>query len=239
MLKGVAKVSGPLADWGGYYVSASSERNSGFYKGPFDFTVDETALFAKVTFVPDAKSFGSVSVNRVISDQSLPTNEPIVNGQFLSDLSPEFDRLTDLNVPGPNYHQSEGRVTANYTRQFSDAVRMVNVFGHRQIQYKFIDSGDITGAPFDFASNTLTMYPFDMQTDEDIFYEELRFELEPNLDFLRGFEPSIIAGGSYEHTTGFGAGNLMYTDANTFGWPLNYLNPVHPAKSDWEFFRFG
>lgn len=239
MLKGVAKTSGPLADWGGYYVSASSERNSGFYKGPFDFTVDETALFAKVTFVPDAKSFGSVSVNRVISDQSLPTNEPIVNGQFLSDLSPEFDRLSDLNVPGPNYHQSEGRVTANYTRQFSDAVRMVNVFGHRQIQYKFIDSGDITGAPFDLASNTLTMYPFDMQTDEDIFYEELRFELEPKLGFLRDLEPSIIAGGSYEHTTGFGAGNLMYTDANTFGWPLNYLNPVHPAKSDWEFFRFG
>ena len=239
MLKGVAKASGPLDDWGGYYVSASSERNSGFYKGPFDFTVDETALFAKMTFVPDAKSFGSVSVNRVISDQSLPTNEPIVDGQFLSDLSPEFDRLSDLNVPGPNYHQSEGRVTANYTRQFSDALRMVNVFGHRQIQYKFIDSGDITGAPFDLASNTMTMYPFEMQTDEDIFYEELRFEFEPNLGLLRDLEPLVIAGGSYEHTTGFGAGNLMYTDPSTFGWPLNYLNPVHPAKSDWEFFRFG
>ena len=52
-------------------------------------------------------------------------------------------------------------------------------------------------------------------------------------------ESSFVAGGSFEYTTGFGAGNLMYTDADTFGWPLNYLDPVHPPKSDWEFFRFG
>ena len=50
---------------------------------------------------------------------------------------------------------------------------------------------------------------------------------------------SLMVGGSYERTTGFGAGNLMYTDADTFGWPLDYLNPVHPPRSEWEFFRFG
>jgi outer membrane receptor protein involved in Fe transport len=49
LFKGAAKASGPISDWGGYYVSAASERNSGFYTGPFDFTVDQTALFAKVT----------------------------------------------------------------------------------------------------------------------------------------------------------------------------------------------
>ena len=31
----------------------------------------------------------------------------------------------------------------------------------------------------------------------------------------------------------------MYTDAHTFGWPLDYLNPVHPPRADWQFFRFG
>ena len=234
--KGAARASGPVADWGGYFVSAASERNRGFYTGPSEFNVDQTSVFAKLTFVPDSKSFGMVSANRVVSAQSLPTNEPIIGGRFLSDIDPRFDRLSDLNVPGVNYRQNEGRFTANYTRQFTDEVRLVNVFGYRQIQYKFIDSGDITGAPFDLANTTLTAYPFDLQTDEDIFYGESRLET----DFSAGaVEMSVLAGGSYEWTSGYGAGNLIYTDADTFGWPLDYLNPVHPHKADWEFFRFG
>ncbi len=234
--KGAARASGPVADWGGYFVSASSERNSGFYTGPSAFNVDQTSVFAKLTFVPDSKSFGMVSANRVVSAQSLPTNEPIIGGRFLSDIDPRFDRLSDLNVAGVNYRQNEGRFTANYTRQFTDEVRLVNVFGYRQIQYKFIDSGDITGAPFDLASTMLTQYPFDLQTDEDIFYGESRLES----DFSAGsVEMSFMAGGSYEWTSGYGAGNLIYTDADTFGWPLDYLNPVQPPKADWEFFRFG
>ena len=232
--KGAARASGPVADWGGYFVSASSERNSGFYTGPSEFNVDQTSVFAKLTFVPDSKSFGMVSANRVVSAQSLPTNEPIIGGRFLSDIDPRFDRLGDLNVAGVNYRQNEGRFTANYTRQFTDEVRLVNVFGYRQIQYKFIDSGDITGAPFDLANATLTQYPFDLQTDEDIFYGESRLET----DFSAGsVEMSFMAGD--EWTSGYGAGNLIYTDADTFGWPLDYLNPLHPPKADWEFFRFG
>ncbi len=152
--KGAARGSGPVGDWGGYFVSASSERNTGFYSGPSDFEVDQTSIFGKLTFVADAKSFGKVSVNRVRSAQSLPTNEPIIGGRFLSEIDPRFDRLSDLNVAGVNYRQKEDRLTANYTRQFTEEVRLVNVAGFRQIQYKFIDSGDITGAPFDLAANT-------------------------------------------------------------------------------------
>ena len=103
-----------------------------------------------------------VSANRVISAQSLPTREPVIDGRFLSDIDPGFDRLGDLNLAGVNYRQNEGRFTSNYTRQFTDEVRLVNVFGYRQIQYKFIDSGDIVGAPFDLANTTLTQYPFDL-----------------------------------------------------------------------------
>ena len=234
--KGAARASGPVADWGGYFVSASSERNSGFYTGPSDFTVDQTAVFAKLTVVPDSKSFGMVSANRVVSAQSLPTNEPIIGGRFLSDIDPLFDRFSDLNVAGVNYRQNEGRLTVNYTRLLTDDARLVNVLGYRQIQYKFIDSGDITGAPFDLAARTLTQYPFELQTDENIFYGESRLEK----DLLLGtMDMSFILGSSFEWTDGYGAGNLMYTDADTFGWPLNYLAPVHPSKSDWEFFRFG
>ena len=172
----------------------------------------------------------------MISAQSLPTREPIIDGRFLGDIDPRFDRFSDLNLAGVNYRQHEGRLTANYTRQFTDEIRLANVFGYRRIQYKFIDSGDIVGAPFDLANNTLTQYPFDVQTDEDIFYGESRVES----DFSAGaVAMSFLAGGSYEWISGYGAGNLIYTDADTFGWPLDYLDPEHPPKADWEFFRFG
>ena len=235
-VKGTTSASGPIEDWGGYYLSVASERDSSFYTGPFDFSIDRTALFAKFAFVPDEKSFGSVSVNRVLSDQSTPTNVPIIDGVLLSDLDPRFDRLSDLNVPGPNYHQEEGRVTGNYTRQLSDWAQFVGVFGYRAIQYKFIDDGDVIGGPFDLEANTLTMFPFELQTDEDITYSEGRLELTPNVGGVRN---TLTIGASHEWTNGFSAGNLMYTDPDTFGWPLNYLSPVHPAKSEWEFFRFG
>ena len=236
MVKGVARASGPVRDWGGYYVSATSEQNSSFYAGPFDFNVDRTAVFAKLTFVPDDRSYGSVSVNRVLSAQSTPTNVPIINGQLLSELDTRFDRLSNVNVPGPNYRQNEGRITANYTRVLSPWASVHGVFGYRAIQYKFIDDGDVIGGPFDLEANTLTMYPFELQTDEDITYSEGRIEIEPDLGGVRN---TLTVGGSYEWTGGFAAGNLMYTDPDTFGWPVNYLNPVHPPKSEWEFFRFG
>ena len=235
-LNASARATGPIGERGGYVVSASSERNTGFYTGPNDFNVDRTAVFAKLTFVPDDMSFGSISANRVFSAQSLPTRVPIIDGRYLSDIDPEFDRLSDLNIPGPNYRQHESRVTANYTRQLGNAVRWANVFGHRQIQYMFIDSGDIIGAPYDLETRTLTQYPFDVQTDEDILYAESRIESEAA---PRGVPIGFVGGASYEWTTGYGAGNLIYTDPDTFGWPLNYRTPVHPPKSEWEFFRFG
>ena len=64
-----------------------------------DFGSTSAALFGKLTFAPDSKSFGSVSVNRVVSDDSTPTNEPIVDGQLLARLDPQFDRLSSFNLP--------------------------------------------------------------------------------------------------------------------------------------------
>lgn len=235
-LKGTAHASGPLRQWGGYYVSVANERNHGFYKRDTEFAVEKTALFAKLAFVPDARSFASVSVNRVLSDNSTATNVPIIGGRLLSDIDPRFDRLTNLNVPGTNYHQEEGRVTVNYTRQLSAWAKLVEVFGYRPIQYKFINDGDVIGSPFDLQANTLTMYPFEQQTDEDIVYQELRVELTPQ---LRGRRSSLILGGSYEHTSGFSVGNLIFTDEDLLGWPLNYLNPQIPSRNEWQYEQFG
>src|SRR5215468_365739 len=115
--KGVVKASGPIAQWGGYYFSLGKERTGGYYntKTGGDYVNGNVAGFGKLTFSPDSKSFGSVSFNRVDSDNSTPTNEPIVDGQLLHVIDPRFDRLTNFNIPGPNYHQGESRLTANYT----------------------------------------------------------------------------------------------------------------------------
>lgn len=231
--KGLARVSGPIANWGGYYASIGKERNTGFFntKTGGDFSDGNTAVFGKMTFTPDRKSFGSVSFNYVNSDNSTPTNEPIVDGQLLHVIDPRFDRLTNFNIPGPNYHQGEGRLTVNYTRQFTPSARMVEVFGYRDVTQQFIDDGDFIGSPVDLATNTVTQYPFNQELKEKIAYEELRLELTPS---IRGIKNSLVVGGSYEHTGGTLATDFIYTDPDTEGIPMNYLNPVIPPTSAWQ-----
>src|SRR5215471_6301217 len=177
--KGVVKASGPISQWGGYYFSLGKERTGGYYntKTGGDYLDGNVAGFGKLTFSPDSKSFGSVSFNRVDSDNSTPTNEPIVDGQLLHVVDPRFDRLTNFNVPGPNYHQGENRFTVNYQRQFSPWARLVEVFGYRNVDQKFIHDGDFIGSPFYLATQTVEMYPFAQQLKENIAYQELRAEL--------------------------------------------------------------
>lgn len=230
---GVARVSGPIKQWGGYYASVGSGRNTGFYttKTGGDFSQDYTALFGKLTFAPDRKSFGSVSVNRVVSDNSTPTNEPIIDGALLHTIDPRFDRLTNFNIPGPNYHQGESRLTFNYTRQLAPWARMVEVFGYRDVQQQFINDGDFIGSPFDLATNTVEMYPFSQDLNENILYQEFRVELTPRQGRVKN---SLIVGGSYDHTAGTNALDFIFTDEENEGIPINYLNPVIPPSSDWS-----
>ena len=85
------------------------------------------------TFIPDQWSFGSITFNRVTSDNSLPSNEPIVvdpgSGEFrlLHDVDSDFTRLSNLNFPN-TYHQEETRATFNYIRQLSDRVSLTELF---------------------------------------------------------------------------------------------------------------
>jgi outer membrane receptor protein involved in Fe transport len=233
MLKGVARVSGPLRQWGGYYASAAKERNHGYFdnRTTSDFSVGNEALFGKLTFAPNRRSSGSISVNRVTSDNSTPTNEPIVGGRLLHEIDPRFNRLANFNIPGPNYHQSETRVTLNYAQELAPWARAVNVFGYRAVQHKFINDGDFIGSPYDLDAHTFTMYPFSQQLDEDIFFEELRFELTPKLGAMKS---ALTAGGSYEWNNGDLASDFIFTDADLGGWTMDYLNPVIPPESQWE-----
>jgi iron complex outermembrane receptor protein len=233
--KGLARAGGPAAEWGGYYVSGSTEESDGWYEG-VDVEVDRWALFGKLAWVPDARSSGHLTGNVVDSDQGTPTNVPIIDGRLLSDIDPRFDPLTNLNLPGPNYHQEEDRWTGSYTRQLARSSSLVALLGYREIVYQFIDDGDVIGSPFDLAAGLFTMYPFEQTTTEDISYSELRFDLALPGEEL---ESSLLVGGSYEATSGFVAGNLFFTDEETFGWPVFYLDPMHPPREAWIVERFG
>ena len=192
--KGLARVSGPISNWGGYYASIGKERNTGYFdtKTGGDYSDGNTAVFGKLTFSPNRKSFGSVSFNYVDSDNSTPTNEPIMEGQLLHIFDPRFDRLTNFNIPGPNYHQGESRFTFNYTWQPTPSARIVEVFGYRDVQQQFIHDGDFIGSPFDPVAHTVMMYPFDQDLKEKIAYEELRAEFTPKIGNVKN---SLVVGG--------------------------------------------
>jgi len=231
--KGLARVSGPISKWAGYYFSIGKERSGGYYntKTGGDYVDGNTAGFGKITFTPDSKSFGSVSFNRVDSDNSTPTNEPIVDGQLMHVVDPRFDRLTNFNVPGPNYHQDENRFTVNYQRQLSPWARVVEVFGYRNVDQKFIQDGDFIGSPFDLATQTIEDYPFDQELKENIAYQELRAEFTPTAGQVK---QSLILGGSYERTSGTLTTDFLFTDEENEGIPINYLNPVYPPMATWQ-----
>ena len=142
-----------------------------------DFDMGNTSFFGKLKFAPDRSSFGSVTINRVSSDNSTPTNEPIIDGRLLHDLDPGFERFTSFNLPGPNYHQGETRLTVNYTRQLASWARIVETFGYRDVQRDFIEDGDFIGEPYSLENQTVTMYPFNQQTEDHNLYQEARLEL--------------------------------------------------------------
>ena len=211
-VRGAVSASGPLQDRAGYFLSWSSSGNDGFYSGDSTYDVDETAVFAKFAITPDDKSEAWISVNSVTSDNSLPTSVPVVGGQLLSEIEPQFDLLSNINLPTANFHQEELRLTANYTRVLGNGLSFTNIASYRDIQYKFEES------------------------DEEIFYEEARVTYQPSwLDL----DDELLAGVSFESNTGFRRGDLIFTDAVTFGMPIDFLDPTPPPRTDWEYFQFG
>lgn len=232
--KGVA--SGPVGDWGGYYLSAAGGQNHGFYQQPFTFHAKDEDLYGKFTFSPDSKSQGMISVNDVVSDNAVPAPLPVIDGKVLSTFDPRVNLFANFNLPSANYHQEELRTTFSYQRKLTDRLNVAELFGFRRTQYRFENDGDVIGAPFDTVNHTFTQYPFEEEDDENHYYEDARFSITPDLGRIQN---TLLVGASYDYHTGNVAGNLIYTDTSTFGWPLSYLNPAAPDRSTWQYFPFG
>ncbi len=231
--KGVVTASGPLQQWGGYYASVGKIRSGGYYANLLDtdFDIGNTSFFGKLRFAPDRSSFGSVTINRVTSENSTPTNEPIIDGQLLHDLDPAYKRFTSFNLPGPNYRQNETRLTANYTRQLTSWARIVETFGYRDVQRDFIEDGDFIGEPYSLENQTVTMYPFNQQTEDHNLYQDARLELAGQRNRMKH---ALVLGGSYERNEGSSVYDGLLTDEETFGFPdFSYVHPVIPDRSMW------
>jgi len=236
-LKGAARASGPIQNWGGYYVSWTSSKDNSYTKQAFDVRNKGNALFAKFTFTPDSKSHGKVTFANSIADNAeLSFSEPIVGGRFLTQLDPRYGLFTNLDFPGGGFHQEDLRGTLNYSRSFADWLEFVEVFGYHTTQYVWTPNGVIVGAPFDLSSQMMTMYPYEETLNEKKIYEDGHFIIKPHLGSMKS---SFLAGVSYDRTTGFDSGNFIYTDPVTFGWPFNYLTKTIPDRSTWQFQAYG
>ena len=171
--------------------------------------------------------------NYVDSKNFTPTNEPIVNDQYLHILDPRFDRFTNFNIPGPNYNQHEARFTVNLTHEFTPAIRLVETFGYRDVQLKFIDDGDFIGSPYDLEANTVTMYPFSQTQDEGIAC--MRNCDSSGLRSCAASRTWRHSAVHARHNTGSLFSDFIFTDEDLFGFRISaYLNPVIPPQSEWQ-----
>jgi len=158
------------------------------------------------------------------------------NGVLLSDFEPTFDVFTNFNLETANYHQEELRLTAFYTRELGSNISFTNTFSYRDIQYKFVESGDFLGGN-DTGAQTIDMFPFQIQSDEDIFYDEARFAYLPTFGNI---DDELLVGASFESNTGFRFGDFISPDPTDVFAPfvINYLDLVPPDRSLWEFYEF-
>ena len=124
-------------------------------------------------------------------------------------------------------------MTFNYNRQLTDWARIVETFGYRDVQLKFIDDGDFIGEP----------YSLERPDGDDVSVQSAgrRGHLLPG-GAARDVEPKparcstpSLSAGRTSATTGSLAADFIYTDEDLFGFPdISYVNPVIPDRSVWQ-----
>ena len=96
-----------------------------------------------------------------------------------------------------------------------------------------MESGDFIGAT-DLVAQTIEMFPFQVQSDEEIVYDEARFAYLPTWGNI---DDELLVGASFESNTGVKATDFITTDpVDPFGaFVINYLDLMPPPRSDWEY----
>ena len=155
----------PVRSSSGAATTSRSARNAirGYYntKTGGDFVDGNTAFFGKLTFAPDAKSFGSVSFNRVVLGQQHADQRADHRRAVPARHRPAFRSAHQLQhsraqLPPGREAGSPSTTRASCRRGPS----MVEVFGYRTVEQQFIDDGDFIGSPFDLGAHTVEQYPF-------------------------------------------------------------------------------
>ena len=232
--RALARVSGPLSKWGGYYASIGKERNTGYFntKTGGDYSDGNTAVFGKFTFSPNAKSFGSVSFNHVDSDNSTPTNEPIIGRPAAAHLRSAVRSAHQLQYSGPQLppgrepvhvqlhlaadtdQRASSKCSAIATSSSSSSTTATSSARRSTRSRNTVDDVPVRSGP---------------EGEDRLPGAARRVHAEDR----QRQELARSSAASYEHTGGTLASDFLFTDEENEGIPINYLNPVIPPESEW------
>jgi hypothetical protein len=84
-----------------------------------------------------------------------------------------------------------------------------------------------SGRRSNLTAHTVTQYPFSQKLDENVFSQELRFELSQRWARSRSAARTST---SAEGWTPY----FIFHDPDLFGWTISYLTPVIPPRAEWQ-----
>ena len=228
LLRGTVTASGPISPESktGYVLSWTADRHDSF-QTPGRYGRRESSLFGKIKTSFDTATSMVTTVNYVENRGGTPTGDPLVNGQLLSDIDPRFSPYTNLNLPTAQYNEDHLRAMNRVQRIFTPAVNLTNTFGYRHDRWNFIDDGDFLQGP-NPGQDTVTLFPFTRPREEDAYYDDLRLELNFGSPAFRN---RVQIGGTLDKNTGKVATQFPFTDPNSGGVLITYLNPQYPGLS--------
>jgi TonB-dependent siderophore receptor len=227
-LRGTVTASGPISpeSKSGYVLSWTADRHDSF-QTPGRYSRRESSLFGKFRTIFDSATSVVTTVNYVENRGGTPTGDPLVNGKLLSDIDPRFSPYTNLNLPTAQYNEDHLRAMNRFQRILSPVANITNTFGYRHDRWNFLDDGDFLQPP-NPGQDTVTLFPFTRPREEDAYYDDLRLELNFGSSAFRN---RVQLGGTFDKNTGRVSTQFPFTDPNSGGVLITYLNPSYPGLS--------
>lgn len=230
-IRGTVTASGPITEGSssGYLLSWTADRHDSF-QDPGRYSRRESSLFGKVTTSFDDKTPVVTTVNYAINRGGTPAGDPIVDGQLLSTIDPRFSPYTNLNVPIAEYNEEHLRTMNRITRDLTPSTTLTNTFGYRRDRWNFIADGDFLQGP-NPGQDTVTLFPFTRPRYENAYYDDLRLEVDAG---PQSFRNRVLVGATLDKNTGQVSTQFNFTDPNSGGVLITYLNPQYPGLASYQ-----